>query len=310
MIYPQPSLEQWRTLNLVEDGLASNLTPDFGVLIALEIFCPLLNFIVLLNVIMFNIPNFQRIKELLMVNEIGKEFMEKTKYHYLDKSDQMKGLPQPSLELEYDKTKTVIDLPGPEDIKVSNISLREAIENRRSMRKYSQIPLTIEELSYLLWCTQGVKEVMPRSATLRTVPSAGARHAFEPYLLVNNVKDLEGGIYRFLAIEHKLVEINTASGIADQMTEACFGQIFVKTSAVTFIWTAVPYRMNWRYGQRGYRYMHLDAGHVCQNLYLSAASIDCGVCAIAAFSDDDMNRLLNLDGENQFVIYIATAGKK
>jgi len=210
--------------------------------------------------------------------------------------------------LAYDKTKRVIDLPHPKEIEIGDINLRAAIENRRSVRRYSKTPLTIEELSYLLWCTQGVKEVIPRSATLRTVPSAGARHAFETYLLVNNVKDLQAGIYRFLAIEHKLIEINTEVSIADKTVEACLGQGFVKTSAVTFIWTAVPYRMNWRYGQRGYRYMHLDAGHVCQNLYLSAISINSGVCAIAAFSDDDMNRLLDLDGEEQFVIYIATVG--
>jgi SagB-type dehydrogenase family enzyme len=245
-----------------------------------------------------------------MGNEIGKEFMEKTKYHYLAQSDQMKGLQQPPLELEYDKTKTVIDLPEPQEIKVKSISLREAIENRRSIRRYSKKSLTMEELSYLLWCTQGVKEVAQGQATFRTVPSAGARHAFETYILVNNVEGLQSGIYRFLAIEHKLIEMDTDLNIADQMVEACFGQTFVKTSAVTFIWTAVAYRMKWRYGERGYRYMHLDAGHVCQNLYLSAESIDSGVCAIAAFSDDDMNRLLNLDGENQFVIYIATVGKK
>ena len=245
-----------------------------------------------------------------MANEIGKQFMEKTKYHHLDKSNQMKDLQQPPLELEYDRAKTIIDLPEPKEIKVNSISLREAIENRRSIRKYSQSHLTIEELSYLLWSTQGVKEIIPGAATFRTVPSAGARHAFETYLLVNNVKDLQSGIYRFLAIEHKLVEMNTEPNIADQITEACFGQKFVKTSAVTFIWTAVAYRMKWRYGERGYRYMHLDAGHVCQNLYLSAESIDSGVCAIAAFSDDDMNRLMNVNGQEQFVIYIATVGKK
>ena len=244
------------------------------------------------------------------MNEIEKEFMEKTKYRYLAQSDQTKGLQQPPLELEYDKTKTVIDLPKPQEIKVSSINLREAIENRRSVRRYSQRCLTMEELSYLLWCTQGVKEVAQGHATFRTVPSAGARHAFETYLLVNNVEGLQPGIYRFLAIEHKLVEIDTDPNVADKTVEACLGQRFVKTSAVTFIWTAVAYRMKWRYGERGYRYMHLDAGHVCQNLYLSAASIDCGVCAIAAFSDDDMNQLLNVDGEHQFVIYIATVGKK
>jgi SagB-type dehydrogenase family enzyme len=68
--------------------------------------------------------------------------------------------------------------------------------------------------------------------------------------------------------------------------------------------------MKWRYGERGYRYMHLDAGHVCQNLYLSAESIDCGVCAIAAFQDEEINSVLGIDGEEEFVIYVATVGKK
>jgi SagB-type dehydrogenase family enzyme len=245
-----------------------------------------------------------------MVNGIGKEFIERTKYQYLDDSDQKKGLPQPPLELEYDGTKTVTDLPKPSEIQVSGVSLREAIENRRSIRKYSEEPLTLEELSYLLWCTQGVKEVTARPVTLRTVPSAGARHAFETYLLVNRVEDLQRGLYRFLAIEHKLVEMDAGSDIADKVAEACPRQKFVKTSAVTFIWTAVAYRMKWRHGERGYRFLHLDAGHVCQNLYLSAEAIDCGVCAVGVFSDDDLNRLLDVDGENQFVIYIATVGKK
>lgn len=244
------------------------------------------------------------------MNKIGKEFMEKTKYQYLDEPDQAKGLKQPPIELKYDKTKALIDLPKPKDINLSDISLRGAIENRRSLRKYSQKPLTKEELSYLLWTTQGIKRTISNTTTLRNVPSAGARHAFETYLLVNNVKDLKPGLYRFLATEHKLIEVNMQPGITDKITEGCLGQKHVKTSAVTFIWMAVPYRMNWRYGERGYRYLHLDAGHICQNLYLSAESIDCGVCAIAAFSDDDMNRILEIDGEEQFVIYIATVGKK
>ena len=241
---------------------------------------------------------------------IGAEFIEKTKYQYLDKSDQVKGLLSPPIEVGYDKAKTVIDLPRPKGIKVKSIDIREAIENRRSVRNYSQKPLNIEELSYLLWCTQGVKEVIHGVATLRTVPSAGARHAFETYLLVNNVEDLPSGLYRFLAMEHKLIEIDMGADISDKITRGCLGQGIVKISAVTFIWTVVAYRMRWRYGERGYRYMYLDAGHVCQNLYLSAEAIDCGVCAMAAFLDDVMNRLLQIDGEEQFVIYLATMGKK
>lgn len=244
-----------------------------------------------------------------MMSSIGKEFMEKTKFQYLDRSDQSRNLPQPPLEMEYDASRPVKDLPRPENIKIRSFDLREAIEGRRSIRSYSQQPLTIEELSYLLWVTQGVVQVTP-GATFRNVPSAGARHALETYLFINNVRDVPEGIYRFLARDHKLVEINTQPDIADRVTQGCLGQDFIRKSAVTFIWAADAYRMKWRYGERGYRYLHLDAGHACQNLYLSAGSVDCGVCAIAAFSDDYMNDLLLLDGVERFVIYIATVGKK
>jgi SagB-type dehydrogenase family enzyme len=241
---------------------------------------------------------------------IGEEFIEYTKYRFLEPSDQMQGRKPPAIELEYDRTKKTLGLPDPENAQLEPFSLHDAIAGRTSVRSYSAIPLSIQELSYLLWCTQGVKRVFGGSVTLRTVPSAGARHAIETYLLVNNVQGLTRGIYRFLAIEHRLLTLNTDSGLADRVTEACFHQDFVKTAAVTFIWTAVVYRMKWRYGERGYRYLFLDAGHVCQNLYLGAESMGCGVCAVAAFSDDEMNALLGLDGVNQFVVYMAAVGKK
>jgi SagB-type dehydrogenase family enzyme len=246
-----------------------------------------------------------------MFNKIGKEFMKKTRYEYLeDNSDQMKGIPQPPLELDYDKTKNIIDLPDPKGIEINNINLRELVENRKSVRDYSEQPITIKELSYLLWCTQGVKEIIPKRATIRTVPSAGARHSIETYLLINNIEGLKPGLYRFLAIKHKLIEVNLESDIADKITVACLEQDFVKTCAVTFIWVAVQCRMTWRYSERGYRYLHLDAGHICQNLYLSAESIDCGVCAIGAFEDKELNNFIGIDGEELFVIYLATVGKK
>jgi len=243
------------------------------------------------------------------MNSIGTEFIEKTKFKHLDRSDQFRNLPQPPLEMEYGTTRPVIDLPAPENITIRSFDLRLAIEARRSIRNYSQVPLTIEELSYLLWVTQGVVKVTP-GATFRNVPSAGARHAFETYLLINNVRDIPEGMYRFLAIDHKLVKINSNPDIADRIMQGCLEQDFIRKSAVTFIWVADVYRMKWRYGERGYRYLHIDAGHACQNLYLGAGSLDCGVCAIAAFSDDYMNDLLDLDGVKQFVIYVATVGKK
>ncbi|MCS7260309.1 MAG: SagB/ThcOx family dehydrogenase [Anaerolineae bacterium] len=245
-----------------------------------------------------------------MARGIGHQFMVQTYYRYLAPSDQSKGLPQPPLQLPYNPDQPVIPLPAPTAVEVRPVTVREAIETRRSVRHYAPTHLSLEELSFLLWCTQGVKEVSGRQVTLRTVPSAGARHAFETYLLVNRVAGLPSGLYRFLALEHKLLQLDLDPRLSDKVTEACWNQQFVKQSAVTFIWSAVVYRMTWRYGERGYRYLHLDAGHVCQNLYLAAAAVDCGVCAIAAYNDEAMNALIGLDGAEQFVIYLATVGKR
>lgn len=240
----------------------------------------------------------------------GQEFMERTKYQYIGKSDQQKGLPQPPLEHPPDPRTPITGLPRPESLTIPPLDLRTAIERRRSIRSYLREPITPEELSFLLWCTQGVKEVHGMQATFRTVPSAGARHAFETYVLVNDVEGLEPGLYRFLALTHQLQLVDPDPTIAQRITSACFDQQFILRSGAVFLWTAVPFRMTWRYGERGYRDLHLDAGHVCQNLYLAAEAVGCGTCAIAAFDDDLMNELLRINGTDQFLIYLATVGKK
>ncbi len=244
-----------------------------------------------------------------MKKGIGQEFMEKTKYKYLEESDQRKEVKNPPLQTAFDKKKKLIDLPAPDKIDVPSWDLRKAIEDRVSVRKYSTEALTLNELAWLLWATQGIKEIS-EIYTKRIVPSAGARHAFETYLLINNVEGLKPGIYRYLALEHKLVEIDLSEDIGDRVIEGAYGQKMVKAGAVTFIWVAIPYRIAWRYGQRSYRYLHLDIGHVAQNLYLAVENINSGCCAIAAFYDEQMNDVLSLDGEEQFVIYMASMGKK
>lgn len=224
-------------------------------------------------------------------------------------SDQTKGRPQPPLELEYNSEKSLVNLPSPYEIKVSPINLREAIEKRRSIRTYSEKPITLDELSWLLWCTQGVKSITNVPTTLRIVPSGGARHPFETYILVNRVEGLQQGFYRFLSLSHKLLEHNFEEGLAERVTDICWNQPFVKQSALSFIWTFIPYRGIWRYGERAFRNI-IEVGHICQNLYLSAEAIDCGVCAIGAFGDDAINDVLGVDGIEQFVVYMATVGKR
>ena len=240
----------------------------------------------------------------------GRTFWEMTKYEHVPKSAQDSGLPQPALELPIDPTATIIPLPKPAEIVKSDADLWQVIEQRVTVRNYSELALTLEELSLLLWYTQGVKRVSKRPVTLRTVPSAGARHAFETYLLVNNVEGLTPGIYRYAAIDHALVTLDLSPEVNARLTAACEDQSQVANSAVTFAWGAVIERMIWRYPERGYRYILLDAGHVCQNLYLAAEALGCGVCAIAAYDDDLTNQVFGLDGENQFIVYLASLGKR
>jgi len=245
-----------------------------------------------------------------MTQSSGHQFMQQTRYENLQPSPQKQGEPQPPIELEYDRNGVIIDLPSPETFPEININLLEFVELRTSVRRYTGQSVTLPELSYLLWCTQGVKGIIQDKATFRTVPSAGACHAFETYLLINNVEGVKPGLYRFLAIDHKLLAIDNSAKISDEIAEACLKQPSIKASAVTFIWTAVRSRMCWKYSDRGYRYLHLDAGHVCQNLYLTSESIGCGTCAIAAFDDDMLCNVLGVDGENQFPVYCAAVGKK
>ena len=246
-----------------------------------------------------------------MLKADGYQFIEETKLPNLSESDQNLKKPQPPYETPLNASSPLIDLPKPEDIDLGQYDLRKAIEERRSLRRYSEDPISLEELSYLLWLTQGVKKIdEKRHVTWRTVPSAGCRHPFETYLSINRVEGLEPGLYRYMAIEHKLAPIRLDEQFNEELTQACGGQRQVLTSAVTFIWAAVPYRTVWRYAERSYRYMYLDAGHVCQNLHLAAESINCGICAIGYFDDDAVDALVELVPPEMFVIYMASLGKK
>jgi SagB-type dehydrogenase family enzyme len=231
-------------------------------------------------------------------------------------SDQSQGLPQPPLS-KYLNGSKVIPLAKNFEKVVQNNNFIDLINSRTSKRKYTTETISLEELAFLLWTTQGVKEVIGKNnkATLRTVPSAGARHPFETYLVVNNVEGLTKGIYHYLAIEHKLELIKEVEDLTDRITEAAWGQAFLGTAAVDFIWSAVPYRSEWRYTFDAHKYILLDAGHICQNLYLASEAIGCGTCAIGAYEQNLIDSLIGLnskssnDTESEFVVYIASVGK-
>jgi SagB-type dehydrogenase family enzyme len=228
-----------------------------------------------------------------------------------DETDQMKGLPVPPIQKPYSENARLIDLKSLDRHKVDDISLLEAINNRESRRKYLDKELTLEEISFLLWATQGVKELARGGmVTKRTVPSGGAMHPYETYLLVKNIDGLEPGLYRYLAIEHKLlIEDTDRPNLSEKIVEVCHGQAFIGKAAVVFIWTARPYRLEYRYGEDSLKDILMGVGHICQNLYLACEAIGAGTCAIVAYDQDKLDKFIGVDGEDEISLYLAPVGK-
>jgi SagB-type dehydrogenase family enzyme len=232
------------------------------------------------------------------------------------RSDQQKGIPPPPFQKPYPKDARLIELVSPQNFTIKQISLLEAINRRTSRRGFIDEPLSLEELSFLLWVTQGVHRVAVDTrhgkieTTKRTVPSGGSRHPYETYLVVLKVSNLKPGIYRYLALEHKLVFLSSAdASLASQMSDICHQQKFVARASVIFIWAIIPYRIEWRYSVAAHKGAAIEVGHICQNLYLACEAIGSGTCAIAAYDQKAIDEFLELDGQNEFVVYLSPVGK-
>lgn len=225
---------------------------------------------------------------------------------------QSRGLPPPPLQKPCPPERPRIDLPEGAGAlaRLATIPLGKAIIRRQSVRRFSGAALSIEELSALLWATQGVREELGPACALRSVPSAGARHAFETYLAISRVADLAPGLYRYLPFDDRLAFLAEDPDIGLKAAAACLGQTFVADAAVVFFWTTIPARMEWRYGLAAHKVIALDAGHVGQNLYLACEGIAAGTCAIAAYHQQACDRLLGVDGDEEFTIYVAPVGKR
>ncbi|MBN2690186.1 MAG: SagB/ThcOx family dehydrogenase [Gammaproteobacteria bacterium] len=224
-------------------------------------------------------------------------------------SDQKLGKPKPSIEKPYPLDVELIMLS--KDFKVSGLSLLVAMQNRKSRRKFSGNKIALDELSFLLWATQGVRN--SDNPIFRTVPSAGARHPLETYLVVHKVEGLQNGLYRYLPIEHALYCIEKEEAIVDKLKVVIPSSnpisMGLDNCAITFLWAAIPYRTEWRYPGMGVKVIGQDAGHVCQNLYLAVEAINSGVCAVDAYVQDAADELLCIDGQDEFTVYMAVVGK-
>ncbi|MFW5873693.1 MAG: SagB/ThcOx family dehydrogenase [Bacillota bacterium] len=235
------------------------------------------------------------------------KFLESTYYQNLSPSDQSKEKPAPPMINQPESIIKSFSLPNPEEIELPEKNIFDILDKRRSRRAYSDSALNQNDLSILLYYTQGIKKTLSDGRNMRTVPSAGARHPFDTYFYLNKTEKLPQGLYYYNPLQHKIDLINNQN-LTEEFIKGSIGQKFIKDAAAIFCWVANYYRTSWRYSERSFRYIHLDGGHICQNLYLIAEAINYSVCAIAAFDDERMNQLLNINSKDRFVTYMASLG--
>jgi len=238
------------------------------------------------------------------MNDAGDLFQRETKYepgkmpgHKLDWEA------KPDLYKEY-RQAGKIELPAFEPAR--EMSLDQTLRQRKSIRDFQARPISMGQLAYLLWASTGIQRVED-GYEFRTAPSAGALYPIETYVVANNVKSLEPGIYHYSLRAHQLEQLEQRD-LRRQIAAAALGQGMCAIAAAVFIWTAVFERCKWKYGQRAYRYIYLDAGHIAENLALAAVSLNLGTCEIGALYDDHVNAIIGIDGTEESTICMAAIG--
>ncbi|MBN1766234.1 MAG: SagB/ThcOx family dehydrogenase [Sedimentisphaerales bacterium] len=238
------------------------------------------------------------------MSDVGDTFQMQTKYRrgklgdkYLDWSK------QPQLYKTYEPCKK-IPLPRPAD--PQGKSLTEIIKHRRSIRNYIDEPISLEALSYLLWAAGGITH-RQGEWEFRAAPSAGALYPIETYVVINRVNNLEQGVYHYGIRRHEL-ELIKPGNFRHTVAQAALDQGMCSEAAVVFIWTAIFQRSKWKYDQRAYRYIYLDAGHIAAHLSLAAVDLNLASCQIAALYDDEVNALINVDGKEESTLYMTVVG--
>ncbi len=194
----------------------------------------------------------------------------------------------------------LLDLPAP--LENSGMGLEEALRNRRSVRSYSEDPITIQQLSQLLWAAQGITT----ERGFRTAPSAGATFPLEIFVAVNQMNELSTGLYHYLPHENKLTFLRSED-LSMPLYQACLSQSMLLDASVTIIFAAFTERTTSRYGERGMRFIHNEVGHASQNVHLQAAALDLGTVVIGAYRDEEVENILQLDGSPR-VLYLMPIG--
>lgn len=186
----------------------------------------------------------------------------------------------------------------------SDISLEEALYQRRSTREYTGEDLSLADISQLMWAAQGITSDWGG----RTAPSAGALYPLEVYVATGNVENLSPGVYKYKPDRHELIRVKSAD-VRAELAKASLNQAYVEEGAIDIIIAAVYEKTTKKYGERGVRYVHMEAGHAAQNIYLQASALDLGMVTVGAFHDDWVKEIIGMS-EDEFPLYVIPVGRK
>jgi SagB-type dehydrogenase family enzyme len=239
-----------------------------------------------------------------MDDRIGEKFQRYTKY-------ERKRMPKGSLDLnrkppmykEYPDTRKIGLTPVD---RCGDMSLHEALLRRKSLRRFIEAPISLETLSCLLWSSSGIQR-KEMGFAFRTAPSAGALYPVETYVVANQVTEVEQGVYHY-NVKHHLLEELARGDFREDIADAALGQRMCASAAVCILFTAMFERSAWKYRQRAYRYIYLDAGHMAQNLALASSSLSLGCCHIGSMFDNEINEIIGVDGIRESIVYMSVIG--
>jgi SagB-type dehydrogenase family enzyme len=239
-----------------------------------------------------------------MTKSVGDDFQMETKYsRKIHLTNYLDWVNKPDTYKRYPKAQKIqLSKKFPE----KTHDIIEILKNRKSVRYFSSKDVSFVNLSFLLWASTGIQR-KSKHYEFRTAPSAGALYPIETYVIVNRVEELERALYHY-NIESHMLEMLKIGDFSQDLIHGALDQEMCGAAAVVLIWTGVFLRAKWKYGQRAYRYVYLDAGHIAQNLAISATSLGLGSCQIGAFFDDEINEVVNINGIDESVIYMSVVG--
>lgn len=235
--------------------------------------------------------------------EFGNIFQQRSKY---SKTTTWESLDWRNKPLIYKQYPEHDQIPLPPYKLETAYTIEKIFKSRRSIRDFTSKSISMQQLSTLLWASTGISRIEGNYA-FRTAPSAGALYPIETYVVSNRIDDLSPGIYHYNIDHHSLSPIKEGPQ-GKILSNAALGQIMCASAPLVLIWTAIFQRSIWKYRQRAFRYIYLDAGHIGENLALTAVALGLGSCQVGAFFDDEINRIINIDGQQESVVYLSVVG--